>query len=128
MPHRKYGALERECHIQAATTGDNETREELKKKSASKMVADRLKLRQRADQLSPPTSDVSVWSLVLCGAVIKEMTNLRCGRNRFCCGRLAMGSGATFAAAATVATLIAEITGRLARSQVRPLMCPPRVQ
>ena len=56
--------------------------------------------------------------MVLCGAVIKEMTNLRCGRNRFCCGRLAMGSGATFAAAATVATLIAEITGRLAGALV----------
>ena len=29
MPHRKYRALERECQVQAAMTGDKKTKEEL---------------------------------------------------------------------------------------------------
>jgi hypothetical protein len=54
MPHRKYRALERECHFQAAITGHKETREELEKMEREyKAIADWLEARQRADQQPP---------------------------------------------------------------------------
>jgi hypothetical protein len=41
MPHRKYRALERECHIQAALTGTKEAKEELEKMEREyKLLAD----------------------------------------------------------------------------------------
>jgi len=51
MPHRKYRALERECHHQAAITGHKEAREVLEKMEREyKAIADWLEARQRADQ------------------------------------------------------------------------------
>jgi hypothetical protein len=55
MPHHKYRALERECHLQAAITGHKEAKEELEKMEREyKAIADWLEARQRADQ--PPPS------------------------------------------------------------------------
>ncbi len=57
MPHRKYRALERECHLQAAITGHKETRDELQKMEREyKVLADWLEARQRADR-QPPTEE-----------------------------------------------------------------------
>jgi len=54
MPHRKYRALERECHLQAAITGHKQAREELEKMEREyKVLADWLEARQRADQRQP---------------------------------------------------------------------------
>ena len=54
MPDRKYRSLERECHIQAAMTGDKQTREELEKMEREyKVIADWLESRQQADQQAP---------------------------------------------------------------------------
>ena len=54
MPHRKYRALERECHIQAAITGHKEAKDELKKMEREyKALADWLEERQRADAQPP---------------------------------------------------------------------------
>jgi len=51
MPHRKYRALERECHLQAAITGHKETREELEKMEREyKALADWLETHQQAGQ------------------------------------------------------------------------------
>jgi hypothetical protein len=51
MPHRKYRALERECHRQAAISGHKEAREELEKMEREyKVLADWLEARQRANQ------------------------------------------------------------------------------
>ncbi|SDF29405.1 hypothetical protein SAMN05216337_105041 [Bradyrhizobium brasilense] len=57
MPRRKYRALERECHRQAAITGHKETRGELKKMEREyKVLADWLEARRRANQ-QPPTEE-----------------------------------------------------------------------
>ena len=57
MPHRKYRALQRECHLQAAITGHPQTREELEKMEREyKAIADWLEARQRAEQ-QPPSED-----------------------------------------------------------------------
>jgi hypothetical protein len=57
MPHRKYRALERECHLQAAITGHKEARKELEKMEREyKALADWLEARQRAYQ-QPPFGD-----------------------------------------------------------------------
>ncbi|MDE1936677.1 hypothetical protein [Bradyrhizobium sp.] len=57
MPHRKYRALERECHLQAAITGHKETREELEKMEREyKVIADWLEARQRTHH-QPPSGD-----------------------------------------------------------------------
>ncbi|MGY4167516.1 hypothetical protein ACVIM8_001589 [Bradyrhizobium sp. USDA 4529] len=57
MPHRKYRALERECHLQAAITGHKETKDELQKMEHEyKVLADWLEARRRADQ-QPPTEE-----------------------------------------------------------------------
>ncbi|MCP1838806.1 hypothetical protein ACVIHI_008272 [Bradyrhizobium sp. USDA 4524] len=57
MPHRKYRALERECHLQAAITGHKETKDELQKMEREyKVLADWLEARRRADQ-QPPTEE-----------------------------------------------------------------------
>ncbi|MGY3572910.1 hypothetical protein ACVMB1_000114 [Bradyrhizobium sp. USDA 4504] len=57
MPHRKYRALERECHLQAAIAGHKETRDELQKMEREyKVLADWLEARRRADQ-QPPTEE-----------------------------------------------------------------------
>ncbi|MBR0798969.1 hypothetical protein JQ615_26630 [Bradyrhizobium jicamae] len=54
MPHRKYRALERECHFQAALTEHRETRAELEKMAREyKAIADWLEARQRADRQLP---------------------------------------------------------------------------
>ena len=54
MPHRTYRSLERECHIQAAITGDKQTREELEKMEREyKIMADWLESRQQAGQQTP---------------------------------------------------------------------------
>lgn len=54
MPDRKYRSLERECRIQAAMTGDKQTREELEKMEREyKVIADWLESRQHADQQAP---------------------------------------------------------------------------
>lgn len=51
MPHRIHRSLQRECHIQAALTGDKATKEELEKMEREyKAIADWLEARQRADQ------------------------------------------------------------------------------
>ena len=51
MPHRKYRALERECHIQATITGHKETREELEKMEREyKALADWLERHETAAQ------------------------------------------------------------------------------
>ena len=55
MPHRKYRALEQECRIQAAITGNKKTKEELKEMEREyKVTADRIELRQQADRQAPP--------------------------------------------------------------------------
>lgn len=57
MPHRKYRALERECHLQAAITGHKEAREELGKMEREyKVIADWLEARQGTHQ-QPPSED-----------------------------------------------------------------------
>jgi hypothetical protein len=54
MPHSKYRALQRECHIQAALTGHKEAREELAKMEREyKVMADWLELREQAEQQTP---------------------------------------------------------------------------
>jgi len=54
MPHRKYRSLQRECHVQAAITGHQQTREELEKMECEyKAIADWLESRQQAGQQSP---------------------------------------------------------------------------
>ena len=54
MPHRKYRALERECHIQATITGHKETREELEKMEREYgALADWLERQQTAAQETP---------------------------------------------------------------------------
>jgi len=51
MPHRIYRSLQRECHIQAALTGDKATKEELEKMEREyKSIADRLESRQQTSQ------------------------------------------------------------------------------
>ncbi|WP_298881311.1 hypothetical protein [uncultured Bradyrhizobium sp.] len=51
MPHRKYRALERDCRFQAAMTGHEETRAELKKMEQEyKILADWVEERQRDDE------------------------------------------------------------------------------
>jgi len=48
MPHRKYRALEQECHTQAALTGHKETRAELERMEREyKVIADWLEARQQ---------------------------------------------------------------------------------
>lgn len=55
MPHRKYRALERDCHIQAAMTGHKQTREELEKMEREyKAIADWLEFGQQAGQQTAP--------------------------------------------------------------------------
>jgi hypothetical protein len=50
MPHRKYRALERECHFQAAITDHKATREELEKMEREyKAIADWLEARQASE-------------------------------------------------------------------------------
>ncbi|MGY4259781.1 hypothetical protein ACVI1L_006849 [Bradyrhizobium sp. USDA 4516] len=57
MPHRKFRALERECHLQAALTGHKETSDELRKMEREyKVIADWLEARQQADQ-QPPSEE-----------------------------------------------------------------------
>lgn len=54
MPYRKYRSLERECHIQAAITGDKQTREELEKMEREyKAIADWLESRQQTEEQAP---------------------------------------------------------------------------
>ena len=61
MPHRKYRALERECHLQAAMTGHKEARQELEKMEREyKVLADWLEARQQADQQPPSESEEAV--------------------------------------------------------------------
>ena len=57
MPHRKYRALERECHLQAALTGTKEAKRELEKMEREyKILADWLEARERT-QLQPPVEE-----------------------------------------------------------------------
>ena len=52
MPHQKYRALERECHVQAALTADKKTKEELEKMEREyKVIADWLELHQQTRTL-----------------------------------------------------------------------------
>jgi len=54
MPHRKYRALERQCHLQAAITEHKGAKEELEKMEREyKAIADWLESRQPADQPLP---------------------------------------------------------------------------
>ena len=53
MPHRKYRALERECHRQARLTGHEQAKQELEKMEREyKAIADWLERRQRAGEQS----------------------------------------------------------------------------
>jgi hypothetical protein len=55
MPHRKYRALEQQCHVQAAITGHEKTKQELKKLEREyKAIADWLEARQRTHEQTPP--------------------------------------------------------------------------
>jgi hypothetical protein len=54
MPHRKYRALQQECHVQAVLTGHKEIREELAKMEREyKAIADWLESRQQIEQQTP---------------------------------------------------------------------------
>ena len=54
MPHRKYRALARECHLQATITGHKEAREELEKMEREYgALADWLERQQTAAQETP---------------------------------------------------------------------------
>lgn len=56
MPHRKYRALERECHLQAAITETKEAKEEFKKMEREyKVLADWLEARQQTHWQPPST-------------------------------------------------------------------------
>ena len=64
MPHRKYRALERESHRQAAITGHKEAREELKKMEREyKAIADWLESRLQAPRKLLPENTVTSFDI-----------------------------------------------------------------